>query len=197
MPRPSVKPERTEEILDAFEHCIARYSVEGATLERVAEQAGVARSLIRHHVGNRDALFDAFVDRYFEHAAQQIDMLFGALPASNRLSVFFQRLFDPSFANPHSVMVTSALFTAASHDQRLAERLQAWLSEFTGRVEALLAQETPEADALDRRDTANGIVGIYSNLESLIPLGPRPGAHRTARRVAERLVGTLKPAGAA
>ena len=38
MPRPSVKAERTEEILDAFERCVARYGVEGSTLERIAEQ---------------------------------------------------------------------------------------------------------------------------------------------------------------
>ena len=34
MPRPSLKAQRSEEILDAYERCVARYGVEGATLEK-------------------------------------------------------------------------------------------------------------------------------------------------------------------
>ena len=43
MARPSVKDERTEAILAAFERCVARHGVEGATLQRTADEAGLAR----------------------------------------------------------------------------------------------------------------------------------------------------------
>ena len=54
MARPSVKEERREQILTAYEQCVARYGVEGATLDKVAEEAGLARPLIRHNIGNRE-----------------------------------------------------------------------------------------------------------------------------------------------
>ena len=45
---------RRQEYLDAFEKCVARYGIEGATLAKIAEIAGLARPLVRHNVGNRD-----------------------------------------------------------------------------------------------------------------------------------------------
>ena len=80
MPRPSVKTERTAEILDAFERSVARFGVEGSTLERIAEEAGLRRSLLRHYVGNRDDLLDALVERFLERSSREMDVLFAALP---------------------------------------------------------------------------------------------------------------------
>ncbi|MEO1142890.1 MAG: TetR/AcrR family transcriptional regulator, partial [Pseudomonadota bacterium] len=63
MARPDIKESRREQIIDAFEFCVARYGVEGATLAKTAEQAGLARPLVRHNVGNRDDLVDALTKR--------------------------------------------------------------------------------------------------------------------------------------
>ena len=43
MGRPSIKAERREQILDAYETCVARFGVGGASLEKIAETAGLAR----------------------------------------------------------------------------------------------------------------------------------------------------------
>jgi len=68
MGRPSLKKERFEEILDAYEQCVARYGLAGATLEQVARQAGLARPLIRHHIGNRDDLVEALINRFINNS---------------------------------------------------------------------------------------------------------------------------------
>ena len=68
MARPSVKAKRTEEILQAYEHCIALYGVEGATLQKIAEVAGIARPLLRHHVGNSDDLLNMALKRFIERS---------------------------------------------------------------------------------------------------------------------------------
>ena len=41
MGRPNLTEVRTSEILDAFERCVARFGLEGSSLERVAEEAGI------------------------------------------------------------------------------------------------------------------------------------------------------------
>ena len=43
-------------------HPVTRLGVEGATLEKTAGEAGLDRVLIRHNVGNKDDLLDAFLD---------------------------------------------------------------------------------------------------------------------------------------
>ena len=62
--RPSKKIERTEEILEAYERCVVRFGVEGATLQRVADECGLARPLLHHYVGNREDLLEALVGRF-------------------------------------------------------------------------------------------------------------------------------------
>ncbi|WP_254429764.1 TetR/AcrR family transcriptional regulator [Ruegeria atlantica] len=51
--------QRSEEVLDAYMTCVARYGLDGATQERVAAEAGVKRPLLRHYLGNRDQMITA------------------------------------------------------------------------------------------------------------------------------------------
>ena len=51
MGRPSLTEVRTVEILDAFERCVARYGLEGSSLERIAEDGDF--SLISGAVSGR------------------------------------------------------------------------------------------------------------------------------------------------
>ena len=72
MARPRVTEERSRQILDAVEVCVARHGLEGASLQRIAEQAGLARGLLRHHVGNREALIEAMAERFLVKSAAEL-----------------------------------------------------------------------------------------------------------------------------
>ena len=52
--RPSNRDDRYEQIMQALIRCVARYGVEGASLAQIAEEAGLKRPLVRHHLGNRE-----------------------------------------------------------------------------------------------------------------------------------------------
>lgn len=56
MARPSVAAERREQIIEATLLTIARHGVSSASLDRIAETAGMARGHVRHFAGNRDEL---------------------------------------------------------------------------------------------------------------------------------------------
>lgn len=81
MARPDIKDERRDQILDAFETCVARYGVAGATLAKTAEIAGLARPLVRHNVGNREDLLKALVDRILQQSRDSMVVLQSSLPA--------------------------------------------------------------------------------------------------------------------
>ena len=66
MGRKSLASERTSQILDAFERCIVQYGLEGATLKRIAKEAGVKLSMIHHYIGNRDMLVKSMVKRFID-----------------------------------------------------------------------------------------------------------------------------------
>lgn len=63
-----VAEERIEQILDAAVICIAKLGLDGATLDQIAAQAGIARGHLRHFVGNQDELVgrvgEHLLDRY-------------------------------------------------------------------------------------------------------------------------------------
>ncbi|WP_336648354.1 TetR family transcriptional regulator [Microbacterium sp. MMO-10] len=56
MARPSVAAERRDQIIEATLQTLAEHGIAGASLDRIAETAGMSRGHVRHFVGNRDQL---------------------------------------------------------------------------------------------------------------------------------------------
>ncbi len=192
MPRPDIKDERREQILDAFEVCVARYGVEGATLAKTAEVAGLARPLVRHNVGNRDALLAALVARYLERSRASLDTMIAALPAEDRMLTAIDWLFEPNSADAHLVQVASALIMASADDQALAAEMRDWVNSFVARFGQLVADDFPDAAPANVSAVAAGITGIYFNIEALTPLGDVGALAASSKRAAIMLIESLK-----
>ena len=47
---------RRQALIDATRRCMATDGVEGATVRRICDEAGVSQGLLRHHFGSKDAL---------------------------------------------------------------------------------------------------------------------------------------------
>ena len=191
MARPDIKDNRREQILDAFETCVARYGVEGATLGKTAEIAGLARPLIRHNVGNRDDLLAALVDRFLERSRSSTSALIDMLPGENRIDALIEILFDPQYANPQAVLVFNALSAAALEDKALGDHLQRWLGDFVEVLGGEIGAAFPDADAADVRAVAAGVTGIYFNVEALHPINVPMSFSQDSKRAARLLVSTL------
>ncbi|MEM8813747.1 MAG: TetR/AcrR family transcriptional regulator [Pseudomonadota bacterium] len=191
MGRPSVKSERRQQILDAYEACVARYGVEGASLEVIAETAGLARPLIRYNVGNRNDLLEALVERFLSRFDDAVNRTIAALPASGAADKFIDWLFDPTYSDTRSVLVAEALIAASQNDPALAERMRAWTRRFSAAIKEVLEVDhaANDPDVLDAVST--GIAGIYFNSECLTPLGPMKDVRQASKRAAKLLLGVL------
>lgn len=192
MARPEIKEDRREQILDAFEHCVARYGLEGATLGKTAEIAGLARPLIRHNVGNKEDLQEALVERFLARSRTAMEDLVSSLPDENRLETLLDVLFDPRGANPQLVLVFNALSAAAPGDPKLASQLQHWLDDFVKRLEDVLARSFPRAPAELPETVAAGLSGIYFNVEALYPIGVTPRFVASSKSAAKLLLTALE-----
>ena len=192
MPRPTLKQERRTQILDAFETCVARYGVEGATLAKTADEAGLARPLVRHNVGNRDDLLKALIDRYLETSQDKMAALIEALPDEGAVKTMIEWLFDPDYSDAKLVQIASALITASNDNPELAVKMRHWLDEFVSRLNDQLAKEFPNADPAQVAAVATGVTGIYFNVESLYPLGNIQAVLASSKEAASILIRSLE-----
>lgn len=192
MGRPSVKDERREQILRAYETCVARFGVEGASLEKIAEEAGLARPLIRHNVGNRDDLLAALVERFLSRSERSVQRMIDSLPSSRATETLIDWLFDPNYSDAQFVLVAEALIAASQEDPALATLMQRWTRDFITSVRSVLESDAPNSSPDVLSAVAAGVAGIYFNTDSLTPLGDMTDVREASKRAALMLVSTLE-----
>ncbi|MEZ4253304.1 MAG: TetR/AcrR family transcriptional regulator [Polyangiales bacterium] len=197
MGRPSVATERRAQILDAFRRCLVRDGLEGTSLEAVAKEAGIARSAVRHFVGNRDALLREAVVEFADAYRRDFEARVRTRPPEARIDALLAFLFGASFTRDHDAEdhAIEVLFAVARHDADAREALRALYSDFVRLVTAELRRAFRQAPAARVRETAYAVVCLAEANATLDWLGL--GARRThdARRAATRLVEGLAAEG--
>lgn len=196
MGRPSKKEQRTEEILDAFYRCVARYGLEGSTLEFIANEAGLKRSLVRHYVGNRDNLVDQLVERVLTHSSLHWEAFLAEVPSVEAQDVFIEYILEALFSEQHSdaeyILVIESLIFSANHNPTLRKKMQQWLQRFTDDLGHIMGEVFSDKSEEDLKAVSFGIISIYFNLDSLSPLGMNHLYRKPARHAASLLIHTLK-----
>ena len=192
MGRPSLKNERFEQILDAFEQCVARYGLAGATLDQISKQAGLARPLIRHHIGNRDDLINALIIRYRTKSDNYLEVLTTNLPRKNRLKVLIDHLFDEQSFDKNLVLVTEALIAAANEHPELDRLLSTTIENIIRVIAEELQREYPNARKQTINVIATGILGIYFNVDSLSMLSDIKKLRSNSKKAVLKLIDSLE-----
>lgn len=192
MGRPSVKAERTEVILNAFEQCIARYGVEGTSLEMVAEASGLSRSLLRHNVGNRDDMVEALAERFMKRSQLTTKQMLDELPEQKPSAALLEQLFTDHPDSWQSVLVTEALIAAASRYPDVQAQLHDWYEAFLASLAQVLVKEYPAVSQSACWDVMVAVVGIHFNTDSMRSLGLSERHRQAGLRMAQRLVASLE-----
>ena len=189
MARPDLSAERSEQILDAFSRCVARSGLDAVSLEEVASEAGVRRSIIRHYIGNRDDLVAAFLDRLEARLQQQNDDMRAWFIANPGVGSLPHYLFWD--APDDELPVLESVFSAARRNPAIAVRLENWLQGFADALGGVLRASFPEADQEDITTVAHGLAAIYNNHQSMLTLGVPPRYRAMALAAAEVLIASL------
>ncbi|MEM6671965.1 MAG: TetR/AcrR family transcriptional regulator [Planctomycetota bacterium] len=193
MPRPDLTTERTEQILDAFERCIARDGLAGTSLADIAEEAGVKRSLLRHYVGNRDDLVHALGDRLVEEYRAELQEMAEYVAGGERVERLLHSLFPPPSDEAfRRVLVIEALIAASREDETLRAQMVATVEDLVAAVVDALRAEFPDAAKKDVFSVSWGIVGLSFNEESVTPLELAKRYRRGSMEAARRLIGSLE-----
>lgn len=190
MPRPDLTAERTEQLLDAFARCISREGVEGTSLQDVADEAGVHKSIIRHYIGSRADLVTALSRRTIDSWQREYEQSLADAAPGRRFALVMDALFS-SEADPHEEPLFDAL---TRHPQAYPEATGLWLAALEGAIAWLrheLRIEYPASRPADRRLVASGVWALALSADEEIPVKALSG--RTLRGAAERLISTLEP----
>ncbi|MEM8687343.1 MAG: TetR/AcrR family transcriptional regulator [Pseudomonadota bacterium] len=195
MPRPSLKDQRSKEIRAAFARCVARFGLDGATLEHVAEEAGVSRPSVRHFVGNREDLIDALAAHVQQDYQAKMETLFAWLPQTGRIEALIEFMFAPSVvSSSEDVALAQALMAAADRYPSVAAPLKSWIMEFDQLIQNELSAHAPNASPADVAGASFGILSLYFNIDALSQLGLPERYGAAAKTAALNLIANLEDA---
>lgn len=192
MGRPSVQDQRRQEVLDAFMTCVATYGVEGATLEKIAAEARLKRPLIRHHLGNREAMVLALGNHIAETLNQQSALLRESLRNAPSTRALIEVLFSTDHASdPRTNICYQSLSNSVALYPDLRQPLLSAMETLYEVAVDIVRAGHPTADAKICETVAHGIINLYVTTDAFVPLNPPESWASNSFLAAIRLAETL------
>lgn len=192
MGRPSKAAERRAQILDAFEDLIGERSLEGASLDALAERLGVRRGLVRHYMGNRDELIQALVDRLIAREREQLPTDWSGLSQRVIVDGILDDLYAaPSGERAHQWAIIRALWTSLETSPTAKQGLARLYTEFFDQLALALGKAFPNATAAARGRVAYALLSLSDGHASLEELGLQPTGRGWTRKTARQLMQSL------
>jgi len=190
MGRPKKDEARKEEILEAFERCVIREGVTGTTLQKVANEANLPRSLVRYFVGNRDQMVELLITRVIARASIPLQE-FSPDNTEHSLSELLDFLFDGAFKNNTANGVVDRLWELANTDDEVKNALVGMYSALRTHIEKAMKTEGVGATSFQRSNTAQLLLSLAYGEASFAHLGMSSGKKGSSRQLAELVITQL------
>lgn len=190
MARPSVAAQRKEQIVDAAIRTIGAHGITGATLDRIAEEAGMSRGHVRHFVGNRDELLVETARSFYFGEPGATSIL---PPGATTVAEALDYLFGPEFTAPGTQnAVVFGLIEASRTNPAINDIL---IRAYVGAEETLremLRAEHPDASAELRDHVAHGLMSTAMHNVFMNDIDDSPERNAAARAAADWMLGMLR-----
>lgn len=193
MGRKNLTEERTGEILEAFARCMVRYGLD-TSLDQVAEEAGMTRSIIRHYIGNREEVVNALVERITTEFLAELRAEAAQIPQEQMIAATLDYLFseEPGYDDTDK-LIFDVIMTAKDRYPQAKHSVIMMFEELVSIFAADLAHAYPQAEASHCRDVAYSILALAMSNESLVWAGMDSHYSAKARASAEVLIHSLEP----
>lgn len=185
--RPKVDVERREQILAAFEACVIEYGLAKTTLQKVADKAGLPRSLVRYFVGNRAEMVQLLLDRMNEKADRAIAEQF---PKDPTLAELLDLIFDGAFTDNTSNLIIDQLWELSRREPTVKLQLKQLYSSLKQRITAQMRKEGLP-DPGRHTDIAQCLIALGYGEACFEDLGMKTKRRNTSRVCADVLLAQL------
>ncbi len=173
MGRKNLSLERQTQLLDAFEACIVRDGLAGASLQRVADEAAVKLSVIHHYIGNRQDLIDAMIARFIQRYRTETQVFLGQLPQQDRLSQLLDFYFSETgiFYRADNTIILNELMALSDRDPAVKTQLRLLYAGLYADFETLLSETYPDREAATLQAQAHNLLSLWVGHATLRWLG--------------------------
>jgi len=168
--RPSRAAQRRREVVDAFVDLLAERGLDAVTLDDVAHTSGVSRSLMRHHVGNRQDLIRVTVDQLVEDHRCRIDSALGDTPDADEV---IAHLFGASWSSSESSQdrALEVLLQQAVRDVAARDAVRSAYEQLIDLVSDAILRSRPGLGPGSVRDRALSVVALADHNVVMVQLG--------------------------
>jgi AcrR family transcriptional regulator len=167
MSRKNLADVRREEILHGFARCIIKYGLD-VSLEQIAAETGVKRSIIRHYIGNREDLIEALIERITQVYLEQMTTRFEQISETHSETALLDYLFDveASYADWDRVII-DVLVTAKERYPSAKQSLQNMFRESVRLLTNTLAIFYPAATSEQHSHIAYTLFCLVTTHETM------------------------------
>ncbi|CAM2070517.1 TetR/AcrR family transcriptional regulator [Sulfidibacter corallicola] len=190
MGRKSLAVERRTQILDAFQRCILKHGLEKSSLERIAAEAGVKHTIIRHYIGNRDQLLNALIDRFTEHYLAHFQEALSRATETAAVEALLQFLFLPAEEDQtrEEEAIFSELLALAERDARVMDEVKRIYKAVEKSFREVLDRYFPEFSGPQNKMAAHAILCLSEANATRRWLGFPVSRSKDAYRVAKMIL---------
>lgn len=190
MGRKSLAPTRIAQILDAFEQCVIEHGLAEATLQRVAEAAGVKLSIIDHYIGNREALMQAMIERFITTYQRDTEAFLATLPAGNPLAYLLDFYFSEASHQyrPGDTTILSELLVYSERHPVTKASLHDLFQLLENSFYSAIQQNHPDLPDAQARQTAYAILSLWYGHATMRWLGFDPTRNAWMRQTAKAII---------
>lgn len=190
--RSNKSSQRIAEILHATVGVVARDGLAGATFSKIAEAAGMQRTLVLHYFPSRDALMEAFIDNAIAAMGTEILRRRAGESLQQRISAMFA---PGAYRTREDLVVWTELVALSARDHAVRQRLHdLWAKNWLPDLEGQLAEQYPSASGDTITATAYALVCLFEahwafSMQDIVDDRRQHQAERAALLLLDRLGG--------
>ncbi|SLN31665.1 hypothetical protein TRL7639_01345 [Falsiruegeria litorea R37] len=188
MARPKMETERKAQILDALERIVLRDGLAKLTLAKVAEEAGLPRSLLRYFAGNKIDLVLLLFDRMIERGEAKLEQLEQVRQEGLSAPKLVDLVLDELLGDEDLSLMVDELWPYAALDDRIQERLRGLYQRLCLELSTHMAADGIGNSDQDRERRAYGIVSMGFGAAFFVDIGFMPPNPDALRKVAHQLL---------
>jgi AcrR family transcriptional regulator len=168
MGRKSIADERRTQIIQAFYQCVVNEGAAGASIRKIAIEAGVSPSTLHHYFKDRDEIIEEavvyFTDQIFKGFAEKITP---QLDAAVCVSKGLEFIFSQEMINPDHTGFFLECCVAARHNTRIRETIAELFNRFRRAIMDHLNGMAPFSDleARQKKMCTTMIVALHEGIE--------------------------------
>jgi AcrR family transcriptional regulator len=192
MGRKSLKAAKVSVILNAFEKCIEEKGLQNTTLDNIADEAGMARRMVRHYIGNRNELINAGVARIIEKFNTTVLAVIDQARPEERFATALDYIFSEAFNQLPATQHVAALLPVSLYDAQVQKAVKTIYDSFQLGLEKELETYAPQSDSRARINTAYSIMCLSFGGGWMGNIGFDPQLNALNKKIAENLIAELK-----